>query len=680
MKIQLPTRRLLQRGVAMAFGLWLWTGCIQGAQGRELVVVSDGKSPYVIAVAQGADKVRIGRAAAFLRSTIAEATGVTLPVVPESEVRAGTPAVYLGQSQAARRAGIAVDDVTGWSYHNRVVGEDIFLVGRDEPGDGKTTSVGSNGSFKAVTAFLEREAGVRFVLPGPLGLHIPKRDRLVVDVAMNVSWSPLFKYMAGRRVRSDTPEDLAYAVANNFFDRNGVLRQYGGHSYYTAVPAATYGQTNPEYFALINGVRTPEGNHLCISNPEVQELMLKELERAFDQGYEMAELSQTDGYKECRCEPCQAIHPDIGEKIWIVHRKLAEEMNRRRPGRKVVMLSYVWTVPPPKSFDRFPENVVIQTNRYVPEYFQVWAPFKTSMAVYLANWLYFTPRIAPRYAVDQIRLFLANDVQGIYVMGGLDCNSGSPWGLNGPSYYAFGKAMEDPRHDADKLENDYITAAFGEAAAPMHAFFRALHRRQEIFALLDRREQGLPDRRYRGYGFTHEAGDFYCHFFPPQMLHDMSANLEHARTLATDRKVKARLELVDAEFKYLYSVAMVFHLYRAYQSAPGWASFDLLAAQVKEHERTLEWLFPNGKTRAIAGLRVPFNGRHLTGSRLAVEKQVPFTWNFADLRQQARLPGGGPRGGARGGVGTGGLPPYTSDGLNHRAAFTGPQVNEVIIE
>jgi hypothetical protein len=194
MKIQFPTRRVLQLGATVTFALWLGTHSIENAQGGELVVVADGKSPYVIAVAQEADKVRTSRAAAFLRSTIVEATGVALPVVPESEVRAGTPALYLGKSQAARHAGIAVDDVTGWSYHNRVVGKDIFLVGSDELPDGKTTSIGTHGSLKAVTAFLEQQAGVRFVLPGPLGLHIPKLDRLEVEDSMDVSWSPLFKY------------------------------------------------------------------------------------------------------------------------------------------------------------------------------------------------------------------------------------------------------------------------------------------------------------------------------------------------------------------------------------------------------------------------------------------------------------------------------------------------------
>lgn len=61
---------------------------------------------------------------------------------------------------------------------------------------------------------------------------------------------------------------------------------------------------------MLGGIRQPKGNHLCISNPEVQELMLKEMERELDRGYEWVELAQTDGYQECECAECQAIHPD----------------------------------------------------------------------------------------------------------------------------------------------------------------------------------------------------------------------------------------------------------------------------------------------------------------------------------------------------------------------------------
>ncbi len=80
---------------------------------------------------EDADPGRIAQAANLLQNAISEATGVKLPIVKESALPRGTPAFYLGKSQAARRARLPVDEVKGWAYVNRTVGDDIFLVGED---------------------------------------------------------------------------------------------------------------------------------------------------------------------------------------------------------------------------------------------------------------------------------------------------------------------------------------------------------------------------------------------------------------------------------------------------------------------------------------------------------------------------------------------------------------------
>ncbi|MBM4087299.1 MAG: DUF4838 domain-containing protein, partial [Planctomycetes bacterium] len=322
------------------------------ADGGRLTVAADGKSAYMIVVPDDADPPRIGQAADLLQSVVAQATGVKPPIVKESTQPKG-PAVYLGKSQAARRSGLQVDSIKGWGYLNQVVGDNIFLVGEDgEAGIQDRKDIEYLGTMKAVTAFLEEQVGVRFLLPGANGLHVPKLERLTVDAGMKSMWKPLFDYVIGR-----TSRDRAYAVANNFFGRTAVLHSYGGHSYYDAVPTQLYGEKKPDYFALVGGVRDPKNNHLCISNPEVQELMLKEMEKHLDRGYQWVELAQTDGYVPCGCKPCAEIHADPGERTWIVHRKLAEAMRTRRPGRKVMIISYPPTQKPPTTFKSFPDNV-----------------------------------------------------------------------------------------------------------------------------------------------------------------------------------------------------------------------------------------------------------------------------------------------------------------------------------
>ncbi|MCA1809355.1 MAG: hypothetical protein LC725_07905, partial [Lentisphaerae bacterium] len=202
-----------------------------------------------------------------------------------------------------------------------------------------------------------------------------------------------------------------------------------------------------------------------------------------------------------------------------------------------------------------------------------------------------------------------------------------------PGYYAFGKALEDPSREADELEREFIDAAYGEAAPPMRGFFRAMHRRWEVRELFDRRETGVPDRRYRGYSFGMKPGDDYCYFYPPHVLHTMSACLERAKAMALDEKVKARLALVEAEFRYQRSLAVVQSIYRIYRLDPSWEALDLLETAVQDYKDTIAWLMPGGRSHRPGSLRSPYNGM-----KFSLSSGAPYGWDFAGIRAQGELP------------------------------------------
>lgn len=628
----------------------LFLDSLAGAE--ELTLVAEGKSDYVIAVSeQSADPAKISEAASLLQSCLARSTGVTLPVVAESEAPEGKPAIFLGKTVAAKQAGLPVDEVTRWGFVQRVVGANVFLVGEEDPAHElvpkKQGYSGYSGTYKAVTSFLEDQVGVRFLLPGEMGVHVPKRDGLAIDASLNVSWSPSFTFV-GRRVSpySGDHEYDPYAIANHYFGRyssdSKTFWMGGSHTWNVFIPREKYLESHPEYFALFKGNRDfHKRNILCLSQPAVLDLLVAGVVEKFDEGYEMVMLGQSDGYIECQCEDCQAIHPDIGEKLWITHREVAERVAELRPGKKVVLSSYITTTKPPLSFDAFPDNVVIMNNRYSPAWFEAWKPFPTPRIVYVPEWLRTWPRVPPRYAVNLVRLWKENDVIVVYMGGGLD-QAGSSWGLNGPSYYAFGKAMEDPSRDADELEQEYVEASFGAAAEPMAAFFTEMHRRMEVRQGFDRHETGNPDRRYRGFPFEMYPSDYHAHFFPPPILREMDRQLALARELVDTDEALARLELVEAEFRYLHGVASTYHVLRAYQVAPTRPLFDALAGEVENYHRTYDSLYPDGKALSPGGyrkLRTPFGIGWPSGNR-PMEKVVgpPFDWDFAKLRESGELP------------------------------------------
>ena len=616
-------------GPALAF---LAAGAVLAAPSpTRIVIVSRGQSPYVIVVPDGAKAAPVGQAARLLQETLREASGAKLPVVRESAAPRGAPAFYLGKSRAARNAGLPLDDVKGWAYRNKTIGRNVFLVGDDARKrlrDRRT--IRSLGALKAVTAFLEDQLGVRFVLPGKYGIVTPKLDRVTVDADMDKSWKPVLDFVVGR-----SPGDVVYAAANNFIEPPGGVRTLT-HSYNYAVPTKVYGKAHPEYFILRDGERTSFGNHLCISNPDVQELMLKEMERRFDLGYAWVDLGQTDGYRLCECAACAAIDPDPGERTWIVHRKLAAEMRKRRPGRKVMILAYGPTKHPPKTFGSFPDNVVIEMCSYTPKAFAEWARFRVPKTVYI--YTFYTPIVAPkgtpRGAVDQVRRFAANDVRGIYFGGGLSGRI-TCWGLLGPAYYAYGKALGDPRRDPDALFREYVDAAFGAAAAPMRAFYKAMYDR------LDTLWQMPPGVRPFA---TPE--DYFCHFFPPKRLKGMALNLARAKAVARDKGVKARLRYVEMEFEYVRRTAAVFQFYRTYRLRPIRETFDLLADAARRRREYIDWLYPpalKGRMREVAGLlheRPPLG--MMTKAYLQTggkSPAAPLNWDFDLLRRKGTLPG-----------------------------------------
>jgi hypothetical protein len=482
---------------------------------KQLYLIQKESSSYSIVIPVDAPAQTM-RAAAYLQQKLHQASGVKLPIVSESSLPPRNPAVYLGKTTAARKAKLPLNHLKGWTYLKQVVGKNLFLAGQDgdvniqddweklgidrpirrHPGKTGKEAPEYLGTLKAVLSFLEEEAGFRYLMPGEQGVHIPRINQLSIPANLKVLKREHFLYLTGAN-----PGDEHYAIANHFWGHpTPLFRSFGGHTNLYAVPRQKYAATNPEYFAFLGGVRSPEKNHLCISNREVQALLLKHMEEQLDKGYEWTELAHTDGYQGCQCRACAKIHSNPAERIWIVHTKLAAEMKRRRPGKKIVILAYAPTWTPPKTIRRFPDNVVVQLCSYSPADLEAWDRVKVTKTAYIYNWgahqaTGFGPKRTPRYAAEQVRNFIKHEIRGLFICMGFP----NP-GLEGPVYYVYGKLMGNPLLNHETLLQEYYELAFGKAKAPMKAFFTAMYHRLEIFSVFNRPniKRGFSDVRNRG--------------------------------------------------------------------------------------------------------------------------------------------------------------------------------------
>jgi len=627
---------MVQRLLSVALAFAVSASCL--AAGK-LNLVENGQPVYTIVVPDGRPRLAM-EAAQMLVRIVARASDAKMQIAEEGGAPAG-PKVFVGMTRAATEAGLALEELKGQSCMLKVVDGDLFLAGRDLIRDTKTRRKYYTvpASRRAVRIFLRDYLGVRWLWPNRLGhgTHVPRSQTLSFPADLDRRWEPTFLWVADSSFRVGEGYDL-----NTHFKASAAFATYGGHSYYSAVPKDKYGKEYPEYFALIGGKRNSSQNHLCISNPKVQDLIYAEMLRRLDMGFDAVELAQTDGYVACECEKCRAIHPDIGEQLWIVHDRLARRLAKDRPNAKAIIIAYGPTVEPPETIRKFGRNVIIELCRYTPAHVAKWREKADTFMAYIYNWGYyhtigFGPKTTPEMAARQIRFFRDNNIRAVYA-----CGNGESWGLDGPVYYIWNRCLDEPDCDWEAELDDYYRAAFGKAYLPMTTFYDALHARLSLYGGIGRWADLLPEAKSVGLVGRPEA--HYTYFFPPSLLKTMAASLARAKEIEPDGVVRKRLDMVERHFQYVSDVATVFHLYQAYQLLPNWHTFDALAGAIKQRDARVRGFFAQGGRIAEIDGFPPMFARQgvktaLVGGRMTGMLSSPFFWDVDLLKEKRVLPG-----------------------------------------
>ncbi len=240
-------------------------------------------------------------AADELQYHIERATGAKLPIQLEgSGGDDGKYRIYLGNTEAARNAGLGTDDFVPSGYIIKTEDNRLFLLGKDRV----RRNIGSHfaadwqGTLFAVYDFLENELGVHWLWPGQLGEVIPKRNEIIVgDISRR--GKPYFR-STRLQLRRDRPGQLLgwSSVANReaykrdqqvFLLRHRISATiYSDYGHAFTNYWERFGKTHPEYFFLLpNGKREPlEGDAtghdigLCVSQPKLWEQIIADWQRS----------------------------------------------------------------------------------------------------------------------------------------------------------------------------------------------------------------------------------------------------------------------------------------------------------------------------------------------------------------------------------------------------------------
>jgi len=554
---------------------------------ESLVIVGEHGAAATVVTPDDADTWTL-MAAGWLRDYVEKVTGAKLSVVAESKRPAGA-VISVGHTRLAEAAGISTDTLKHDGCRMIVKGNVLYLIGRDvaplhpnykavpnparQPWDyipiilkGHRTPVkiGAKGTCRAVTRFLEQACGVRWLVPTPKGTVIPKRSRIAVAADLDETFEPWMMYHSNRLLYGD-PRSEPAAYANNY--RSAVkLYSAGGHTLPRWVPTETYFADHPEYFTLVNGKRTGVGNHLCASNQGVRDIVLKSIQAQFEAGYDLVQLGASDGYVACECSACRQLSNHTGARdadgalalehrggpIFDLARWVAEQCLDKYPGRFVHVLIYGPTSSPPKRFKGFPDNVVFEfASSASPELIGAFdGQVKTGGTVYTPwHWTDYGIGIGVKMsytqAAEMMRYYRNIGIAGIHSGGG-QC-----WGLQGPTYYVFGRMMGDPGLDAEQLLRGYCGGLYGAAADEMVAFFQALHTQSDMGRILD---LGLV------------AMERYPLYYPPERLEALESLLRAAEAAVQGKTAKNWVQMTRDEFDYVRLVANALAIYKDYRT------------------------------------------------------------------------------------------------------------------
>ncbi len=289
-----------------------------------VALVVEGKAAAVIVTADHPGPVA-SYAAEELAFHLAKATGVRLEITTESAAAThATNRVFIGDSRAARAAGIEASKLPAEAFVIRTAEHALFIAGEDKQGDPLDPDTRA-GTLWGVYEWLDRTLGVRWLWPGELGTFVPKATT-VTAAEIDHTEAPRFfqrRIRAGLGFTSEHPAlGFTPAALEKFSHEQSVfLRRHRmgrsqpvgyGHSFTDWWK--TYGQEHPEWFQLREGGGRGPGKptarfSMCVSNPDFQGqiVTLWEARRGSKSGAaSFINACENDILGLCTCPACQA--------------------------------------------------------------------------------------------------------------------------------------------------------------------------------------------------------------------------------------------------------------------------------------------------------------------------------------------------------------------------------------
>jgi len=366
------------------------------------------------------------------------------------------------------------------------------------------------GTEHGVSEFLERFTGVRWLLPGPRGEHVPQLEELVIPV-VDIRQEPAFLDRSQPGLTTDDHQD---------WGRRLRLRQrhVGSSHHLTAVfPPDRYRDEHPEFYPMVGGRRLLAAGwkwHPCFSAPGAAEEASRNIREHFRQHPEETtySIAVNDGAAVCESEvgPPAWGNPNnnwlgnrhVSEHFFRWANRVAELVCDEFPDKWLGCLGYTNVFQAPSEVSVHPRIIVYHTydrHKWIhPELerdgqrlAEAWRAACGNMAWYDYNFgaTFMAPRVYFHHMGEYHRY--GRDI-GIMGINGESCHN---W-AEAPKYYLMARLYWDPDVDVDTVLAEWYELAVGPEAAPLLARYYSLWERFWTTRILDSKAFSLKGQQW----------------------------------------------------------------------------------------------------------------------------------------------------------------------------------------
>ncbi|MEK7448956.1 MAG: DUF4838 domain-containing protein [Planctomycetota bacterium] len=456
---------------------------------ENLVLARDGKTDYVIVIS-GMASPSENHAAMELQKFLKEISGVTLPVITDNQ--ALTPnEIILGDNNRLKQLGLAIDfaklGLEGFAIRTH---RNHLVIAGGKP----------RGTLYGVYTFLEDYLNCRWF--SSRVSRIPENHVLKIPL-INETQVPVFEYREDFYTDAFDPD---WAVRNKMNSSRAELdKKRGGkivyapslgHTFYTFLPPEEYFKEHPEYYSEQKGQRFYEGGQLCLTNPEVINLVIAKVKEVIRQNPEVniIPVSQNDWGGWCECENCRALDQAEGSYSGTIINfvnQIAQGIEKEYPQIAIDTFAYQYSRRPPKTI-KPRANVIVRLcsieccfshplescpeNDSFADDLEGWSRICQRLYVwdYVTNFAhYLMPFPNFKSLGPNIKFFAAHNVKGVFEEG--NYSAGGCGEFAELRAYVIAKLLWNPNYNVDQAVTEFMETYYGQSAPAIFQYFNLMH-------------------------------------------------------------------------------------------------------------------------------------------------------------------------------------------------------------